>query len=161
MTLEEQNPLYNLIYSVMIVFFVASCHFVLLRYGNNQNLKEDYLYFTDGMCEIIEPQENQRDLGIQMSDNGRFDFHIESMIKKAKQRIGWICRTFQYREAFFMKRMFTTFVRPHLDYCSQLWSPCEGPLLDKIEKVQYNFTNLIPEISHLDYCDRLKYLNLS
>ena len=60
-----------------------------------------------------------------------------------------------------MKRMYTTFVRPHLDYCSQLWSPNEGTLMDKIEKVQYNFTKLIPEISHLEYSERLNYLNIS
>ena len=62
--------------------------FVLLRYGKNQNLKEDYLYFTDEMNEIIDSHENQRDLGVQMSNNGRLEFHIDSIIKKAKQRIG-------------------------------------------------------------------------
>ena len=113
------------------------------------------------MKEVIESHENQRDLGIQMSNSGSFEFHIDSIIKKARQRIGWICRTFRHREAMFMRRMFITFVRPHLDYCSQLWSPNEGPLLDKIEKVLKDFTNLIPEIHHLEYCDRLKYLNMT
>ena len=135
--------------------------FVLLIYSNDENLKNDYVYFIDGMKEIIEPHKNQHDLGIEMSNNGNFDFHIDNIIKKAKQGIGWISRTFQYREAFFMKRMYTTFVRLHLDYCYQLWNPCEGSSLDKLEKVRLNFTNLIPEISHLDYCNRLKFLNLT
>ena len=60
-----------------------------------------------------------------------------------------------------MRRMFITFVIPHLNYCSQLWSSNEGPLLDKIEKVLKDFTKLIPEIQHFEYCDRLKYLNMT
>ena len=30
--------------------------------------------------------------------------------------------------------MFKSLVQPHLDYCSQLWSPQEGPQMEKIEK---------------------------
>ena len=135
--------------------------FVLMRYGKNQSLKDDYLYFTDEMSLPIEDHENQRDLGVYMSNNGNFHHHIDTIIKKAKQKIGWICRTFHCRDINFMKRMYVTFVRPHLDYCSQLWSPSEGPYLDRIERVQCNFTKLIPELKHLEYHDRLKCLNIS
>ena len=36
----------------------------------------------------------------------------------------------------------------------------EEPLMDKIEEVQKNLSNLIPEIRHIYYCERLNRLNL-
>ena len=56
--------------------------------------------------------------------------------------------------------MYVSAIRPHLDYCSQLWGPGEGPHLDKLEKLQAYYTRLIPEIRELTYPERLKALNL-
>ena len=58
------------------------------------------------------------------------------------------------------QKMYISTIRPHFDYCSQLWGPGEGPLLDKLEKVQAYFTRLIPEIRDLPYPERLKRLRL-
>ena len=55
-----------------------------MRYGKNQSLKDDYIYFTDEMNLPIEDNENQRDLGVYMSNNGNFNHHIEVIIKKSK-----------------------------------------------------------------------------
>ena len=34
-------------------------------------------------------------------------------------------------------------------------------MMDKLEKVQKDFTNLIPEIRHLDYHERLKVMKIT
>lgn len=47
-----------------------------------------------------------------------------------------------------------------MDYCTQLLTPQEGPYLDKIEKIIYNFKTLIPEIKNLDYPERLARLRI-
>ena len=57
--------------------------------------------------------------------------------------------------------MWVSLIRPHIDYCSQLWAPQEGPLLDKIEKLQYDFTKLAPSVRNLEYQDRLKEFRLN
>ena len=57
--------------------------------------------------------------------------------------------------------MYIALIRPHFDYCAQLWAPREGPLLDKLEKVLAYYSKLAPEIRHLDYEDRLKALKIS
>ena len=38
--------------------------------------------------------------------------------------------------------------------CSQLWSPLEGPKLEKIEKVLKDFTKRIPELQSMNYWKR-------
>ena len=59
-----------------------------------------------------------------------------------------------------MRQIFISLVRPHMDYCAQLWAPSEGPLLDKLEKLIYDFSKLMPEVRHMSYEDRLKELKI-
>ena len=95
--------------------------FLVLRYGKNKELKENTLYFTRDMDQVIEQVNTWRDLGITMSDEASFDGQIEKVCKKVRQKCGWIQRTFYSRERNFMKHMFNTLMQPHLDYYSQLW----------------------------------------
>ena len=60
-----------------------------------------------------------------------------------------------------MRKLYISTIRPHLDYCSQLWAPKEGPLLDKMGRILYNYTKLIPEIRNLPYEELLKRMNLT
>ena len=73
-----------------------------------------------------------------MTDDAYFEAQIEKVCKKVRQKCGWIQRTFYSRERKFIKHMFNTFVQPHLDCCSQLWSPPEGGQLEKLKKTAQN-----------------------
>ena len=95
-----------------------------------------------------------------MSADGTFREHIDCVIKKVKKLIGWLCRMFYSRDPQFMRQMYVSVIRPHIDYCSQLWGPGEGPHLDNLENLQAYYTRLIPSIRSLSYVDRLKALRL-
>ena len=135
--------------------------FLVLRYGRNQELKENTLYFTGEMQQVIEQVNSCRDLGITMSDDATFTDQVDKVSRKAKQKCGWILRTFYCRKMNFLRKMFNTYVIPHMDYCSQLWAPTEGTNMDKIENVLRSFTAKIPQIKHLNYWDRLKAMKMN
>ena len=97
--------------------------FQVLRFGTNERIKEETVYFTEEMKEIIEQVNSTKDLGVIVSDDAKFDKHIDSMCKKVKQRSGWVLRTFYTRSLYFMKTIFKSLIQPHIDYCSQLWMP--------------------------------------
>ena len=46
-------------------------------------------------------------------------------------------------------------MRPHLEYCSLVWSPYLKKDIPSIEKVQRKVTNMVPSISALTYEERL------
>ena len=125
--------------------------FLVVRYGKNESLKENTIYFTSEMTETILQVESCRDLGITMQDNGTFTFQIEKICKKVRQKSGWILRTFFSRNQKFMRHMWNTLVQPHVDYCSQLWAPGSGTELEKIEGLLRTFTSKIPAVKHLSY----------
>ena len=79
--------------------------FQLLRYGTNEEIKNNAVYFTGHMEDIIDQFSSIRDLEVIMADDGRFDCHIEKVVKKVRQKIGWILRTFYTRRTDMLKQL--------------------------------------------------------
>ena len=99
-------------------------------------------------------------IGVQMTDDGKFSQHIAQVCSKARQKCGWVLRTFRCRQTSFLKFVFKTLVQGHVDYCSQLYFPSQSAELEAIENIQKSFTKKIPEVSHLNYWERLTYLKM-
>ena len=124
-------------------------------------MKESISYFSGEMDDIIEEMEEVRDLGVIMQNDASFTNQIEKASKKARQKAGWVQRSFYCRQGWFLRHMWNTLVQPHLDYCSQLWAPPEGQDLQTIEKILKDYTGRIPEVRHLTYWERLKALKMN
>ena len=64
-----------------------------------------------------------------------------------------------------MIRIYKTLIRPHIEYCVQLWSPAVGhgnwSSILRLEGVQRRFTRMIDEVGLLPYSQRLEYLDLT
>ena len=135
--------------------------FLVLRYGKNQELKENTIYFTGEMEETITGVNQCRDLGVIMQDDASFTLQQEKVAIKVRQKCGWVLRTFYSRNQKFMKHMWNTLIQPHLDYCSQLWAPTEGAELEKLEGLLRSFTSKIPAVKSLNYWERLSNLKLN
>ena len=58
--------------------------------------------------------------------------------------------------------LFKSLVQPHLDYCSQLWSPLSQSSINKIEQVQRSLVKQIwdPSMAGLNYWEKLHHLRL-
>lgn len=134
--------------------------FQVVKYGKNDDLKNENEYFTEDTDEIIERYETLRDLGVILSDTAKFDKQIESVAKKTRQKAGWVLRTFYSRNTQFMKSIYKTLVVPHVDYCSQLWMPTNATGILTIEKLQQNYFNRIPSLKHLNYWQKLKQMKM-
>ena len=73
---------------------------------------------------------------------------------------GVILRTFSTRQEEPMMRMFNSYIKSKLEYCSMVWSPWQQNEINKLERIQKSFTSKIVWIEKLDYHERLKKLNL-
>jgi hypothetical protein len=133
--------------------------FEVLRYGKNHLVKINTSYISSNGS-AINTKNSVRDLGVIMSDSATFTDHIDHIVIKSKQLIGWILRTFSRRDSLTMKTLWTSLIQPHLDYCSQLWSPHKIGDIQNLESLPRKFTSYITEVNNLNYWQRLTQLNM-
>ena len=101
-----------------------------------------------------------KDLGVIMSQDLKFHDHCSAVSNKAHSVCGLILRCFVTKSPDFMVKMFITFARSILEYCSPAWSPYHICDIDKIENVQRRFTKRISGLYETPYLDRLAFLKL-
>lgn len=69
-----------------------------------------------------------------------FNLHIDKIISKAYQKLGALCRKMSlFRDVRTLLILFSTLIRPSLEYNSIIWDPGVHYLIDRIEGVQRKF----------------------
>jgi len=89
----------------------------------------------------------------------RFDNHIDRIVAKAYSRIGLLFRGFVFRNLHIFRQAYSTYIRPLLEYASNVWSPHLMSHINSLVGVQRHFTKRI-ELQDLSYQERLTALNL-
>ncbi|CAF0814265.1 unnamed protein product [Brachionus calyciflorus] len=69
-----------------------------------------------------------RDLGFILSDDLKWNNHVSLAVSKANSVLGILKRTFKFWNIETFKILFTTYVRPHLDYAAPVWNPYKKKL---------------------------------
>ena len=119
-----------------MTFNVKKC--CIIHFGH-RNAK--YQYQMNG--EVLESVCNQRDLGIQISDSCLPGNQCAQAAKKANQVLGQISRTFSCKTKDVMLQIYKIFVRPHLEYCIEVWNPSFQGDISSMEKVQNKMSRLM------------------
>ena len=123
--------------------------------GHN-NIRHNY---TMANQQLIATEE-QCDLGITITRDFRWQKQTEKRCKTANRVLRFIARNFNYKSTELMLPLYSSLVRPHLEYEVQFWSPHLHREIDKMERVQRRATKVIPEIRNHSYQLRLKDLKL-
>ena len=116
------------------------------------------IYFINGLQ--LGSNSCVKDLGVKVDSKLDFKMHICDIISKATQRAAIFFRGFTSRNLFLARKCYVTYIRPLLEYNSNIWNPCNIYIIDKLEKVQRQFSKRIPCLSQLSYFERLSNLNL-
>ncbi len=75
-------------------------------------------------------------------------------------RIGVLFKGFVSRDLNLLRQAYITFIRPTLEYASNIWSPYKLKHIRALEKIQRHFTRRIPVLRELPYAERLARINL-
>jgi hypothetical protein len=102
----------------------------------------------------------ERDLGVLIDNNLNWSAQIDQVKAKACSVMGALKRSFSYWTPYTFRVLYTTFVRPHLEYCACVWSPSSQKLINALESVQRRATKIVPSVRSLCYEERLKCLGI-
>ena len=123
--------------------------------------KKNPCYSYDMNGKVLDRVSGERDLGVFVTESLSFSTHIATTVAKANRMLGLIKHTFSFLDKDSLLLLYKTYVRPHLEYCVQAWSPYLEKDKVLLEKVQRRATKLVPELKELSYEDRLKGLGLT
>ena len=135
--------------------------FEWVRYCYKEDTAPTFDYTTPDSTSIG-LKDSVRDLGVILSTDLSFSLHIERAVTTACQMFGWCLRSFRGRSSYLLITLFKSIVQPHLDYCSQLWSPTKQEQINRLEQVQRAMISKINDnrLKGLDYWQKLSCLQL-
>ena len=140
----------------LLRFNAAKCK--IMHMGRDSGAKY-HLYDSNELKEL-KITEVERDLGILVSKHLRWGEQCGKAAGKAMSVLGMIRRTFEMLDEKGFILLYNTYVRPHLEYCVQAWSPYLKKDIECLEKIQRRATKMIFGYSKLTYNERLKRLKL-
>ena len=127
----------------------------VLHFGS-KNLKNQYCLGDT----LLATSEVERDLGLLVQDNLKFDQNIRKIAQKCQHLISQVNRSFSEKDLGLMMKLYNTYIIPHLDFGSSVWNPQKKKDIEVLERVQRRFTRIIPDLKGLSYEERLTVLEL-
>ena len=93
---------------------------------------------------LIEKQQETKFLGVILSDDLKWNKHVNTVVHKISKTIGIISKVCHLLPQNSTRTLYLTLVEPYINYCNIVWAAL-GPttLLDQILKIQKKYCRLI------------------
>ena len=93
-----------------------------------------YPYHLKG--HVLEQTMSSKYLGVDLTHDLTWNQHINRTTKKANSMLGFLRRNLKSASEITKTNAYKTIVRPHLEYCSTVWSPHHKDQKSQIEAIQ-------------------------
>ena len=130
-----------------------------MHIGHNHSTK--YHIEQDNQTYDLDSVDEEKDLGVITTHDLKFSKQCNEAAKKAMRVLGLVKRYFRNLDIATFRLLYKSFIRLHLEYSVQAWSPCLRSDIDCLEKVQRRATKLVQGFQNMCYEERLRRLDLT
>ena len=110
---------------------------------------------------VLQSTELEKDLGVFISSDLKNYEQAKSASSKAMQMFGMLKSTFTNRDTDIWKKLYLTYIRPHLEFAAPVWNPYRVKDEELLEKVQHRATKVSFAMRGVPYEERCKRLGLT
>ena len=129
----------------------------VMQIGKN-NPKIDYIMRTENR--ILIETSKEKDLGVWITNDLKHEKQVIAASQRAMAVLRSARRAFVRFDIETFSIIYTSYIRPHLEYCIQAWSPYYAKDILLLEKVQRRATKLVWGLKELSYEEREKLFSL-
>ena len=101
----------------------------------------------------------EKDIGVMVHSSLKPSTQCANASKKANQLLGQMKRAFHYRDMTWIK-LYKTYIRPHMEFSVQAWSPWTQYDIGILESVQERAVKAVSGLKGTSYLDRLNEIGM-
>ena len=131
---------------------------VVMRFHRRGICSSPPQYTLDGTQ--LKVVSSHKDLGVLVDTDQKFPCHVRDVAHKAGGLALNLLRSTVCRSPDFMVTLFTSHVRPIIDYCSSVWNTGYIQDIRIIENIQRRWTKHVTGLGDMEYGQRPKSLGL-
>ena len=137
---------------------LEKCKVMHLGRGNPE--KEYTMHREGSIPHTLIKTTAERDLGVMVSADMKHHIQTDKATAKGFSVLGQMRKAFVHRGADVWKRLYMTYVRPHLEYAVAAWNPNHYQDIAKLERVQRRATKQVQSLRGFTYEQRCEALGL-
>ena len=115
----------------------------------------------DSARKELETVHQERDLSVIVTSDLKSSSQCLKSAATARKVIAMVRRTFRNLDIADFRLIYKTYIRPHMEFCIQAWSPHFVKDIDVLERVQKAATNLVPMLRKYNYATRLRMIGIT
>ena len=130
----DLRKLYNWSEDRQMLFNLDKCKIMHFGYNNHNNI-----FLLGG--HILETADEENNLGVMIRKDLKASSQCIKIVKTENQILGMIKRTFTFKTKDNLLQLYKSLVRPHLEYCMQVWNPYLKKDIDLLEESSVELKN--------------------
>jgi hypothetical protein len=112
----------------------------VMVFSNSVNIVLPAIIFDTQLLNIVDDHTH---LGITFNSSCRWNAHIATIIKRCTKQIGTL-RKFKYLlSRRNLSKIYTTFIRPVLEYASEVWDGCGQVNSERLDRLQLEVGRIV------------------